>query len=59
MDRTLDHHVKWNQLDSERQLSHVLSQMQNLDLKNDMNIEVGLFRGGSEPEAGGRVERRG
>jgi hypothetical protein len=33
MDGTKNHCVKWNKPDWERQTSHVLSYMQNLDLK--------------------------
>jgi hypothetical protein len=33
MDGTEDHQVKWNKPDSERQIPHAFSDMQNLDLK--------------------------
>jgi hypothetical protein len=38
MDGTRDHHVKWNKPDSERQISHVLSDRRNLSLNNDCKI---------------------
>jgi hypothetical protein len=44
MEETGDHHVKQNKPDSERQISYVLSHMQNTDLKNDMNIKGGLLQ---------------
>jgi hypothetical protein len=42
---TRDHHVKQNKQDSERQILHVFSHMQNLDFKKerDMKVEGGLF----------------
>jgi hypothetical protein len=41
------YHVKWNKPDWERQILHVLSYMQSVDLKwqNDMNVKEGLFSG--------------
>jgi hypothetical protein len=33
MDGSEGHHIKWNKPDSERQVSHVFSQMWNLNLK--------------------------
>jgi hypothetical protein len=44
MEETGDHHVKQNKPDSDRQISYVLSHMQNTDLKNDMNIKGGLLQ---------------
>jgi hypothetical protein len=36
MDETEDHHVKWNKPDSERQISHFLSNVSSRFLKKDM-----------------------
>jgi hypothetical protein len=44
MDGTANHHVKQNKPDLERQILHVLSQMQNLDFFfKDMKIEGGII----------------
>jgi hypothetical protein len=42
MDGAGDHHVKWNNPVSERQISYDFSHVQNLDPQNDMNVK-GLF----------------
>jgi hypothetical protein len=43
MEGTGDHHVKQNKPDSQTQVSHVFSHVQNLDLKRDWKIEGGLL----------------
>jgi hypothetical protein len=49
MDRIEYHHIKQNKLDWERQISHALSHIQNLEqqTQNDMNCKMGLFEMGN------------
>jgi hypothetical protein len=57
MDGTSAHHVKRSLPDSERQILHVFSHMQNLDPKNDMNINASTFGMRTSKKGGGRKER--
>jgi hypothetical protein len=43
MNGTSEHYVKQNKPGSERQISHVFSHIQNLDLKHDMDVKEGMY----------------
>jgi hypothetical protein len=43
MDETGDHHVKQNKPSSERQILHIFSHMQNLDLKRSIYIYIYIY----------------
>jgi hypothetical protein len=52
MDRTGEHHIKRNKPDSERQMSHVFSHMENLDLKRHESRKGTIWE--KEVRVGGR-----
>jgi hypothetical protein len=59
LDGTGDQHVKWNKPDWERQISYVLANMQNLDLKKENEVWNGDYLVGEEgkPVRVGRAKR--